>query len=77
MANNDNDFMDSFSQLFGGKSSNKSNCDTCGYKAYSDKINKIKKMMIDCKNVAIKANTKLEYLELVEKCFNKVAKEIK
>ena len=71
----DNDFLDSFSQLFGSQT--KSSCNTCGYKAYSDKINKIKTMMRDCKKIAIKAPSRLEYLELVEKCFNKVAKEIK
>lgn len=73
---NDNDLMESFSQLF-GSSSKKSNCETCGYKAYSDKINKIKSMMRNCKIVALKSNSRLEYLELIEKCFNSVAKEIK
>lgn len=72
---NYNEFMESFSQLFG--SSPKSNCDTCGYKIYADKINKIKSMMRNCKSIALKASSRLEYLELVEKCFNNVAKEIK
>lgn len=36
------DLGDVFSQLFGSTS----NCDTCGYKSYSDKIKYIKNKMI-------------------------------
>ena len=66
--------MDSniFDTLFSGTA--KTNCDTCGYKA---KANKIKAMMIATKKQALQAPTRAEYLELVEKGFNRIGKEVK
>ena len=43
----DNDFLSSFSDLFGTPKN--SSCETCGYKAYSDKIKYIKNKMISGK----------------------------
>ena len=69
-----NDF--NFDTLFGNLKG-KSNCDTCGYKAYSDKLKRIKAMMIAVKKQALQAPTRAEYLELVEKGFNRIGKEVK
>ncbi len=69
--------MDSniFDTLFSGTA--KTNCNTCGYKAYADKIKRIKAMMIAIKKEALVAPSREEYLELVNKGFNRIGKEVK
>ena len=75
----DNNFSDIFGQMFGSGIGHTPNCDTCGYKAYSDKIKYIKnKMISDIKKArASKFTTKAQYDAEIAKSYNEIFKYIR
>jgi hypothetical protein len=74
-----NNFSNIFGQFFGSKIDNTQNCNTCGYKAYSDNIKYIKnKMVSDIKKArASKYQTKSAYDAELAKSYNEIFKYIR
>ena len=67
----DNDFLDSFSRLF-GSNNQKSNCEICGYRIYLNKIKYIKNKMIKNKKIALQSKSELGYLKIINESHNEI-----
>lgn len=79
--NKDDNFSNIFSSLFGNEQNRykNTNCDSCGYKIFLDKIKYIKNKMInDIKKArASKYKTKSEYDAEISKSYNEIFKYIR